>query len=92
MQFAAGHALNQFCFPPFVADTGLEAMAQQIDSKWIELQKVIRSVLLSQAKTGIKANAFGRIFKELYQEPLNFRKYGFKSILELMENMPETVR
>ena len=64
----------------------------QIDSKWIELQKIVRSVLLSQAKTGIKASAFGRVYKELYQEPLQFRQYGCKSIIELMEKMPEVVR
>ena len=62
------------------------------DPQWQEVKKVIRSVLLTDVKNGLTINVMKQRYKELWQAPLDFRRFGFSGVLEMVKAMPDAVR
>ena len=51
----------------------------------------IRSVLLSKVG-GVKLGDFTKDYRTLVQEPIRFRTYGFKSLIDMMSAIPDVCR
>ena len=64
----------------------------QNNPEWKEVKKVVRAVLLSDVKNGIKLKHFIHRYRELYQAPLDYKPFGFKNTLELLRAMPDVAR
>ena len=64
----------------------------QNNPEWHEVKKVIRSVLLSDVRNGVKLKHFIQRYRDLYQTPLNFKQFGFNNAFELLKAMPDVAR
>ena len=56
-----------------------------------EVKKMVRSVLLSVVG-GIKVTEFHREYKKITDEPIMWKKLGFRNLIELFQAMPDVAR